>query len=234
MKNRLYESIMQGISKSLNNILNENKDIDIYEWRNQCKIALGDYYNLTEEESINYIDYNNNHIFTYNDEEWFVFNSYESAKDFAIKYELSIMEDENVFDYINFDQLGGLEQYVDKQWFDEWMEEDYQTYIDDIQSESASSDDYKNRLEEEMAEAGCENKEDFLEHLIDTAGDSIEHFMDLFGKKEFGDVVKEKNLIDLQSLAEDVIEENGISNTLASYDGNEVELIYDCYAYRQN
>ena len=41
------------------------------------------------------------------------------------------------------------------------------------------------------------------------------------------------DVVDIDKLAQYVVDTDGAANTLASYDGEEVEL-YNCYAYRVN
>lgn len=71
-------------------------------------------------------------------------------------------------------------------WFEDAMTESNQYYIDDIREESAFSDEYENRLAEEMAEAECETEEEFLEYLDSNYDDAIEWYVDNFGADEFG------------------------------------------------
>lgn len=71
-------------------------------------------------------------------------------------------------------------------WFQMAMEESNQFYIDDIRDEGAYSNMYETRLDEEIAEAECEDEEEFLEYLNNQYDDPIDWYVDNFGKEMFG------------------------------------------------
>lgn len=112
------------------------------------------------------------------------------------------------------------------------MEEDYRFYCDDIESEESSSDEYENRLEEEMAEAECETKEDYIEYLCGNYSDSFEWFNSNFGSAELNHVINNYNLLDIDKVIEYIKEEDG-RGILASYDGVENEE-EEYFIYRVN
>ena len=126
-----------------------------------------------------------------------------------------------------------LENHTDEEWFDEYLEEYYCSYIDDIRDVKAVYNEYETRLEEEMDEAGVETEEEFLDCLIEGAGDSIEWYIDNFGYEEFKAVCEDYNLIDWDSVIEEVISEDGIANSIATYDGKEY-AIGEYLIYRLN
>lgn len=72
------------------------------------------------------------------------------------------------------------------EWFEDAMRESYESYVDDIREENASSDEFETRLEEEMADAHCETEEDFIDYLCDNFDDAIEWYVYNFGANEFG------------------------------------------------
>ena len=65
---------------------------------------------------------------------------------------------------------------IDIQDFDEMLEESNRIYIDDIRGEDASSDNFENRLEEEMEENGCISEDEFLEYLNEQWDNSIDWY----------------------------------------------------------
>lgn len=71
-------------------------------------------------------------------------------------------------------------------WFEDAMNESNEFYIDDIREESSCSDEYENRLAEEMADAECETEEEYLEYLNGQYEDPIEWYVDNFGADDFG------------------------------------------------
>ena len=126
-----------------------------------------------------------------------------------------------------------LDTCVDKNWFDEYLEEYYTCYIDEIRDEEAAYEEYETRLEEEMEDAGVETEEEFLDYLIEDAGNSIDWYIDCFGYEEFKSVCEECDLIDWDSVIEEVISEDGIANSIATYDGKEY-AIGEYFIYRLN
>ena len=126
-----------------------------------------------------------------------------------------------------------LENHTEKEWFDEYSEDYYTYYIDEIRDEEASYEQYNSRLAEEMDDAGVETEEEFLDYLIECAGDSIEWYIDSFGYEEFKYVCEENDLIDWDSVTEDAILEDGIANSIDTYDGKEYE-VGEYFIYRLN
>ena len=126
-----------------------------------------------------------------------------------------------------------LDSYVDKEWFDEYLEEYYSNYIDDIRDEEANYEEYETRLDEEMDDVGVDTEEEFLYYLIEDAGNSIDWYIDCFGYEEFKSVCEECDLIDWDSVIEEVISEDGIAHSIATYDGKEYE-VGEYFIYRLN
>ena len=80
------------------------------------------------------------------------------------------------------------ENFVNEDHFEEILREDMENYISDMENEDADDEDeYENRLEEEMAEAGVDNEDDFLEHLVDGYGDPMIWYEEMFGEEQFKD-----------------------------------------------
>lgn len=113
---------------------------------------------------------------------------------------------------------------------------DYQSIFDEIQEESMSCyiDDLRHMddLEEEMENAGCDNEDEFLEYLCDQE-DSVDYFKFNFGNDEYERIIKENDLIDWDSVIEWVKDLDG-RGIMAGYDGIEMELENNLYAYRIN
>ena len=138
----------------------------------------------------------------------------------------------NFFDDIGFSGYSESFKYwikenaLDKDYFDDIVRESMEMYIEDIKYEG------EDRLLEEMEDAGVETEEEYLEYLIDNAGDSIEYFEDNFGS-DYLDETLEKNpwLIDLDKVIEEIKSWDG-RGCLAYYDGEELELDNDYFAYR--
>ena len=157
----------------------------------------------------------------------------EEAYDAAEENLREIIEDLRLESFSKSCQEWILDTCVDKEWFDEYLEEYYTYYIDEIKDEESGYKEYESRLDEEMEDAGVETEEEFLDCLIKDAGNSIDWYIDCFGYEEFKSVCEECDLIDWDSVIEEVISEDGIANSIATYDGKEYE-VGEYFIYRLN
>lgn len=154
-------------------------------------------------------------------EEYLVLTDEEADKEFYNYEETSIEElGLNLFSDWAKDYI--IENCLDIDWFNEYMEDSYSCYCDDIESEESICDEYENRLEEEMANAECETKEDYISYLCERYVDSIAWFEDNFGSEELSHIINRYNLLDIDKVIEYIKEEDG-RGVLASWDGLENE-----------
>ena len=172
-------------------------------------------------------------IFETSDGEEYLVVTDEEADDEFYQYE------ENLIDELGLDAFSDwakdyiIENCVDTEWFDNFYYEDYESYANDIESESANSDEYENRLEEEMAEAECTTIEEFVEYMVDRIRDDlVGQFEFDFGKDQLADVVSRYNLLDMDAVIDYIKEQDGRGN-MAGYDGIENEE-GEYYIYRIN
>ena len=139
-------------------------------------------------------------------------------------------------------------------WFDEAMDESNRFYAEDIMGESDNK--YASRFIQECVERnilsdedlvetedgldypeGKSNEdyiEDFVASLNDDYEDGITWFRDNFGDDEFRRAVNEYLNVNTDAIAEKLIDLDGVGNSLASYDGKEIDLGDGLYAYRTN
>lgn len=182
--------------------------------------VLAEFLGISEEEiSEGYTD----NVFETSDGEEYLVVTDEEADDEFYQYE------ENLIDELGLDAFSDwakdyiIENCVDTEWFENFYYEDYESYANDIETESASSDEYENRLEEEMAEAECTTIEEFVEYMVDRIRDDlVGQFEFDFGKDQLADVVSRYNLLDMDAVI-DYIKEQDDRGILASYDGVENE-----------
>ena len=192
-------------------------------------MALADYLGVDVDTVVSqeYEHYGHIPVYEAGGEEWAVTDDYDACER-AGYVEVEELIDELGVDSLYWDNMGGIEEYVDQDWFDEAMRESYQFYAEDIESEPASSDEYENRLAEEMAERGVETKEDFVDHCVDDMlgyyGNAVKWYIGEFGKEGFNHLIKEGIVtIDSEKAAEEVISTDGLGHILSSYDGRMVE-----------
>lgn len=148
---------------------------------------------------------------------------------------------------------------LDSDWFEDAVKESFEYYVEDIEDE-ASSMGYENRLIEEMHdhqvlsdddfEIGEDGepdlsalkdgvdidylKEEFVDLLVENAGDPVEYCADNFGWDWVTQMATQHNLIDMNEVVEQCIYMDGIAHFIARYDGEEHELGNGLYAYRTN
>lgn len=177
-------------------------------------------------------DYCGGKVLKGNDEEWAVFKSEEQAFDAAKQDCINLWEtDIGPLESISWENMNyPIEHYVKSDALDNDMKESYYGYAVDI-SQEEGSDNYENRLQEEMVENNLkytgnldDDAETYSDFLCGNYESSIEWCIDHFGKEELDNILKEHpEMIDYDSLAEDVVNHDGPANILSTYDGKEVE-----------
>lgn len=139
-------------------------------------------------------------------------------------------------------------QMVDVDWFNDAMKESYEFYADDIMSEAG---EHGNRLFDEMIEEGVlseedvtedgelvdgidldEKKEDFVEKLCENWDNGVQWYIDNFGEGDFSDVCKEHDLYDYDEIAETAVRWDGRGHFISMYDGEELAIGDDLFAYK--
>lgn len=162
---------------------------------------------------------------TFGNKEYYCYESYDEAEE-AAQEDCKELFDDIGFEGIRFENIGGIEQFVDTGWFEDAKKEDAEAYVSDIHESDPE------RYKEEFGDV--DEDEAVEKCLEDYDGDDVQWFIDNFGKKEFTNVVKEYNLIDLNKLAEAIVDSDGPANSLARYDGHEISLDCGYYCYRTN
>ena len=163
---------------------------------------------------------------TFGNEEYYCYESYNEAEEAAQEDCKELFDDVGI-EGIRFENIGGIEQFVDTGWFEDAKKEDAEYYVSDIHESEPE------RYQEEFGDVDeDEAVEKYLEDYYD--GDDVQWYIDNFGKKQFTEIVKQNNLIDLNKLAEAIVDADGPANSLARYDGDEISLDCGYYCYRTN
>lgn len=167
------------------------------------------------------------------DEEYAVASNEQEVYNAVVEEVESIFNDVG-YDAFNWDNMGGIENFVSSEWFDDAHLESNVSYAEDIYKSDVS------RFKEEATELGLDINspeynldelgdhskafEDFALRMKRSEGNSVKWFIDNFGKDAFKDVVKSgKVYVDLKAVADEVINLDGAGHVLSIYDGNEVE-----------
>ena len=206
--------------------------------------ALMKYFDV-DEDAIEVSSWGDGHNFIVNDEEYWVGN-YDEAYDAAVENARSTLDDLGLEalapDYREY----ALKEFGDPDMVEDWMRESFEYYVDDIEDEQDS--EYGSRLIAEMVDAGIISEEDFVDDEIpdDRYEQAKEEFIDYlcdqdalewlfmnFGDKDASKMLEEHNAIDFDRVAEDCVDTDGVAHYLADWDGEEIELEDNLYAYRR-
>ena len=164
---------------------------------------------------------------TFGNEEYYCYESYDEAED-AAKEDCKELFDDIGTEGIRFENIGGIENFVDTGWFEDARRESAESYVYDIH------DSDPERYEEEF---GDMDVDDAVEKYLDEDGyenDPVQWYIDNFGKSDLNEIIKKNNLIDEDKLAEAIVDADGPANSLARYDGDEISLDCGYYCYRTN
>ena len=192
--------------------------------------VLAEFLGVEESEILK--GYRDNVFETSDGEEYLVVTD-EEADDEFYDYEAELIDELGLDAFSDWAKDYIIENCVDTEWFENFYYEDYESYANDIETESASSDEYENRLEEEMAEAECADVEEFIDYLVDSIRDDfVGQFKFDFGEEMLTEVIMNNNLLDMDAVV-DYIKETDGRGIIASYDGVENEE-GEYYIYRTN
>lgn len=196
-------------------------------------VESGDYYGLPQYRTDT----------EYQDEEWAITDDYNTVVDAARK-SIGNLIDELGYESLNWDNMGGIEQYLDIDWFEEFRDDDNLSYAQDIH------DSEYDRFLEEFEEFGLDLKdpkyeldnedgdhslaiEDFATAMKENQEDDpIEWYIDNFGEEELNNLIKNDIVyIDKDKAADSVIDSDGVGHILSGYDGKMVEHDFEGITY---
>ena len=215
--------------------------------------ALADYFDV-EESSIKFNE--SDDTFELEDGRVYLVLTEQEAHDKAAEEIESYLDVEGLGVFSEDFRDYVISRFVDGGWFRDALEESNESYLNDIASESDSV--YGNRLIAELYDDGFledadfeededgnidyttlkdsvdldDITEDYVEYLVNREGDPIESYISNFGKDDFYTAVIDHNLLDISETVEEAIDWDGVAHFIASYDGDELELEDDYYAYR--
>lgn len=139
-------------------------------------------------------------------------------------------------------------------WFDEALREDTEYYVNDMDEEElidnlneygildkdrdyhyAEDDlDYEHPILNDNIDLDSK-REELIEKIIDKTGDAYDWYVFNFGEDQVRDLIKNGEIgIDTKAIADEIASWDGRGPSLSSYDGYELELDDDLYAYRTN
>lgn len=189
-------------------------------------------------------------------DEYRVLTDDEADEEFET-YEEELIDEMGIEGFSDWFQKWILNNAIDTNWFEEALEEEADYLAGEFLNESVPT--YGNRLVEECYDNNLINDDDFEtdengdpdyeQCTVDNWDlqerykdwyvgneDAVEWYKENFGEDSFRDVVKEHNLLDTDTIIDEVKSNDGRS-CLASYDGVENEYDYNgetYYIYRTN
>jgi len=184
----------------------------------------------------------------------FVVMTEKESYDYLAEDTEQLIDDIGIYDLFGKDYVDYvIDNFIS--WNNGWdfMREDYSSYYDDIESESASDDRFETRCQEELYEAvgnGADvetwlesydyNRELYVEQAVEKIlaeyDDPLEWANDNFGKEFIKRLIDEGEVeIDYNGIAKWTVDIYGFGSRIASYDGEDWEDDEsDYHVYRVN
>ena len=247
---KMIDGVNEEVEKEHNSI-NEDADIDSY--TDKMLNAVAKYFDV-DRDDIEVSSWGGGHNIIVDGDEYWV-GTYDEAYDEAVEEVRQILDDmglealsENFREYV-------VRNCVDTSEIENWQRDSNYYYIEDIEEESDS--EFGNRLIQEMYDEGIltdedfeefdgeidyttlkegvdleAKKEEFLDNLCDRE-DPMDWLEGMYSESEIGKVLEDNGAIDFDAIAQECVDTDGIAHTLASYDGNEIELDDGFYAYKR-
>ena len=129
-----------------------------------------------------------------------------------------------------------MEYYVDEMEEDELIQELLQNGFirgDDIHYDSDDEDEEYPILNDDVDLDDA--KEQYTAYLVENAGDPYQWFVSNFGQEQVRRLIKDGTIgLDTDAIVEECLSLDGRGHFLSGYDGKELYLGDDLYAYRQN
>lgn len=209
--------------------------------------ALATYLGVEEDEiTEGYTD----NVFEVNGEEYLVLDD-DEADEAVVDDVENLVDDLGLEAFTDAMQDWILENAVDNMdWFDDALEEDMNYYVDNMDDDEVveeairydviDEDDAYIEDEDGNQEINPELDledvgEKLVQALIDEQEDAYTWYVDNFGENSVRDLINDGTItLDYQAIADEVMSWDGRGNSLASYDGDEIELDNGLYAYRLN
>ena len=154
----------------------------------------------------------------------------EEADNYYYDYQKGLIEDLGLDGFNDYFKDWIIDNCIDEDHFFNIMNECNEFYLDDIENEGSLTHD--NRLEEEMEENGCADRDEYLKLLNNNYDSAVDWYRDNFGDNMLTDYIKEHDyLIDWDEVIEECKSVDG-RGTISDYDGCEIELEDWYFAYR--
>lgn len=176
-------------------------------------------------------------------EEWAVTDNYKEVEA-AVKEDIKNLLDDLGVDALMWDNMGGIENYLDPKWFEEARQESNESYAEDIlSSEPKRFIEEAKELKLDTDYAGYELNDpegdhsaaisDFAEAMKEQQEEnSIEWYINNIGKDSIKDLIKAGHIsFDIDAIVEKIMELDGPGHVISVYDGKMVEKDHNGKTY---
>lgn len=202
--------------------------IDVATTSDDKRKALANYLNVDVEDVVQTYDENNFEVQSTGEE--YIVADYDTAYDLAEQDVINTIDDLGIDAFTPYFQEWIMDYAVNEDWFKDALAESQRYYYEDM-----DEDEFIEVCKENDISPDDENAIDELVDIyLDGIDDYVDEFKSIFGDSEFSTAVKENDLIDLDKVVEEAIRVDGIAHFIAGYDGEEIELNDDLFAYRTN
>ena len=160
----------------------------------------------------------------FGNEEYECYDDYDDAEEAAKEDIKNLIDDCGGVMHVGFQwgNLGGREQYISESDAASVVREDFEQMLSDM------SDEEKQEQYEET------DDETIIEHEMDYINSYVDYIVDNWGEDQLDNLIKRGIIdFDIDQLAQDCVDADGVAHNLASYDGDEIELD-GWWAYRRN
>lgn len=190
--------------------------------------ALANYLDVDVEDVVQTYDENNFEVKSTGEE--YIVADYDTAYDLAEQDVISTIDDLGIDAFTPYFQEWIMDYAVNEDWFKDALAESQRYYYEDM-----DEDEFIEVCKENDISPDDDNAIDELVDIyLNDIDDYVAEFKSIFGDSEFSTAVKENDLIDLDKVVEEAIRVDGIAHFIAGYDGEEIELDDDLFAYRTN
>lgn len=190
--------------------------------------ALADHLNVNVEDVVQTYDENNFEVQSTGEE--YIVADYDTTYDLAEQDVINTIDDLGIDAFTPYFQEWIMDYAVNEDWFKDALAESQRYYYEDM-----DEDEFIEVCKENDISPDDDNAIDELVDIyLDGIDDYVDEFKSIYGDSEFSTAVKENDLIDLDKVVEEAIRVDGIAHFIARYDGEEIELSDDLFAYRTN
>ena len=209
--------------------------IDFYNKENKENTSLEDW-NIEEEEVKSDLYTDKGIVLHFEskeyNEEYDVMD--ESTREIrAVNFLYSLFE-EDPENFVNWDNIGGIESYVSDIAVEDIRDALKEYFESDANEMLSDRRDYEDELEQIAKNYGLNpDDSDFAYDYADARvsdlfsdSDVIAEYIDMFGESEFKDFIFKysEKYVDMDRLFETILQNDGYGPSLATYDGEELEL----------